>query len=94
MFADHERFDHLDEAGMDFLSSRRFHTMPPEAERIELFQEGRYTAYAYDLDFGWRWVLARDGQDIQEGAALCQEAALRSARQVLAFFTRIDDRHG
>lgn len=87
-----ELFDHLDVKTLETLSPRRrvVHEMPPHAVRVELFQEGRYAAYAYDLEFGWRWVITRDGEEIQEGSALSRESALRSSRHVLAFFTRIE----
>lgn len=88
-------FDHLDEAGMEFLSVRSSNrsAIPEDAERVELFQEGRYAAYAHDLGFGWRWAIVRDGAEVQEGPALSLESARHSARHVLAFFAKLDNPH-
>ncbi|CAL1239005.1 hypothetical protein [Candidatus Methylocalor cossyra] len=92
MIVNDEIFDDLDERGLEYLSSkRRFeHLMPADAERIELFREGRYGAYAYDLEFGWRWVITRDGQEVQEGVALSRTGALSAVRHVLTFYRHID----
>ena len=85
-------FDQLGEEDLEFLSARSSNAsaIPPDAERVELFNEGRYAAYTHDLGFGWRWALVRDGQDIQEGPALSLESARRSARQAMAFYARLD----
>jgi soluble methane monooxygenase-binding protein MmoD len=83
-------FDHLDLEGLEFLSARSANVVPDDAPRTELFQEGRYAAYAHDLGFAWRWAIARDGQEIQEGPALSLDSARLSARQVLAFFVKLD----
>lgn len=90
MFIDEAVFEHLDEEVAALLSERSVNAVPADAERIELFREGRYTAHAHDLGFGWRWALTRDGREIQEGAALSQASALSSARRVLAFYARLD----
>ncbi|BBL76891.1 hypothetical protein [Methylomagnum ishizawai] len=83
-------FDNLDPEALDFLSARSLSQVPAGTPRTELFQEGRYAAYAQDLGFAWRWAIARDGRDIQEGPALSLESARLSARRVLAFFARLD----
>ena len=85
-------FEYLSEEDLEFLSTRSSNAaaIPPDAERVELFNEGRYAAYAHDLGFGWRWALARDDQEIQEGPALSEGSARRSARQAMAFYSRLD----
>jgi len=64
--------------------------MPEGAERVTLHEEGRYVAYAYDLDFMWRWVIARDGEEVQDGPAISLNSARHSAMHVLAFFRQRD----
>ncbi len=90
MFIDEALFENLDEDVAALLSERSVNAVPADAERIELFRDGRYAAYAHDLGFGWRWALTRDGHEIQEGPALSQRSALSSARRVLAFYVRFD----
>lgn len=93
MFLDDALFDDLDDTAAEFLSGRSTNIVPSGTERIELFREGRYAAYAQDLGFGWRWAVTRDDLEIQEGSALSQQSANWSARHVLSFFLRIDHRH-
>lgn len=93
MFLDDALFEELDEKAAEFLSARSSHIVPSGTEKIELFREGRYTAYAQDLGFGWRWAVTRDELEIQEGSALSQQSANWSARHVLSFFLKIDHRH-
>jgi len=90
VFIDEAIFEHLDEDVAALLCERSVNAVPADAERIELFHEGRYAAHAHDLGFGWRWALTRDGREIQEGAALSQASASSSARRVLAFYARIE----
>ena len=63
---------------------------PEGAERVTLHAEGRYVAYAYDLDFMWRWVITRDGEEVQDGPAISLDSARHSAKHVLAFFGQRD----
>lgn len=87
-------FDEMGEADLDFLSERgsNAHAVPPGAERVELLQEGRFSAHAHDLGFAWRWAILRDGREIQEGPALSLASAERSARHALSFYVQIDHR--
>ncbi len=64
--------------------------MPDGVERVTLLEGGRYVAYAYDLDFMWRWVIARDGEDVQDGPALSLESARHCVKHVMAFFSQRD----
>ena len=64
--------------------------MPEGTTRVTLLDAGRYVAYAYDLDFMWRWVITRDGEEVQDGPALSQESARECVTRVMAFFSRRD----
>lgn len=81
------------EFGLDELFPRNVHEnypMPADVERVTLLEEGRYAAYAYDLDFMWRWVIVRDGEEVQDGPAVSLSSARHSALHVLAFFRQRD----
>ncbi|WNV03797.1 soluble methane monooxygenase-binding protein MmoD [Candidatus Methylospira mobilis] len=64
--------------------------MPEGLEPVPLIENGRYSAYAYDLDFMWRWVITRDGEEIQDGCAISLESSKQSVQHVLAFFGHVD----
>lgn len=64
--------------------------LPVVAERVTLLEQGRYAAYAYDLDFMWRWVVTRDGEEVQDGPAISLESSRQCARHVMAFFGQRD----
>lgn len=64
--------------------------MPEGVERVTLLEEGRYAAFAYDLDYMWRWVVTRDGEEVQDGPALSLEASRHSAKHVMAFLGQRD----
>ena len=63
---------------------------PEGAERVTLVEQGRYVAYAYDLDFMWRWVVTRDGEEVQDGPAISLESSRHCAKHVLAFYGQRD----
>lgn len=63
---------------------------PEDTEPVLLIETGRYSAYGYDMDFMWRWVVTRDGEEVQDGPALSMESSLHSARSVIAFFMQRD----
>lgn len=64
--------------------------LPDGVERITLLEDGRYAAYAYDLDCMWRWVITRDGEEVQDGPGLSLESSRHAVHSVLAFFKRRD----
>lgn len=81
-----------DETSDDFFP-RNVHEnypMPEGAERVTLLEEGRYAAYAYDLGFMFRWVITRDGKEVQDGPAISLNSARHNAKHVLAFFGQRD----
>lgn len=81
--------DDAPEFSLDDLFPRNVQTnfpMPEGIQPVLLMQEGRYAAYAYDLDFMWRWVVTRDGEEVQDGPAISLESSRHSARHVMAFF--------
>lgn len=65
--------------------------LPDGAECVKLLEEGRYAAYAYDLGYMWRWVITRDGEEVQDGPALSLEASRQCATSVMAFFRQRDN---
>lgn len=64
--------------------------IPEGVEPVLLWEEGRYSAYAYDLDFMWRWVVVRDGEEVQDGPAISVESARQCVKHVMAFFSQRD----
>lgn len=57
---------------------------------IEIFKEGRYRAFAEDLEFMWRWRIHRDGEFLQEGCSLSENSSREAVAHVMAFFARRD----
>ncbi|MDD5034387.1 MAG: soluble methane monooxygenase-binding protein MmoD [Methylococcaceae bacterium] len=49
-------------------------------------QNGAYQAYAKELEFMWRWIIACDGHVVQEGCSISLESSVHSVRHVLAFY--------
>lgn len=81
------------DTGSDEFFPRNVHEnfpLPEGAERVTLREQGRYVAYAYDLDFMWRWVITRDGEEVQDGPAISLDSARHSVEHVLAFFGQRD----
>jgi len=66
--------------------------LPEGVEPVVLWESGRYAAYAFDLDFMWRWVVTRDGEEVQDGPAISLESSRHCARHVLAFYNQRDGR--
>lgn len=64
--------------------------MPEGSEPVLLLEQGRYAAYAYDLDFMWRWVVTRDGEEVQDGPAISLESSRQCVGHVLAYFCQRD----
>ena len=64
--------------------------MPVDSDRVTLLEQGRYIAYAYDLDFMWRWVITRDGEEVQDGPAISLESSRHCVNHVMAFFSQRD----
>jgi methane monooxygenase component D len=57
---------------------------------VEIFQDGRYRAFAEDLEFMWRWRIHRDGDFLQEGCSLSESSSREAVAHVMAFFARRD----
>jgi soluble methane monooxygenase-binding protein MmoD len=87
---DHSDTDMLDLEQLFQKNLRGALVMPEGLEPVPLIEKGRYSAYAYDLDFMWRWVITRDGEEIQDGCAISLESSKQSVRHVLAFFGHVD----
>jgi len=52
---------------------------------FQILSEGRWTAYAEDMEFGWRWTIYRDEALIQEGCAVSYDSAVRSVNHTLKY---------
>jgi soluble methane monooxygenase-binding protein MmoD len=64
-------------------------TAGPSADHVFLTAAGRYTAYAIDLDFLWRWEIYHLEEDhmIQDGVSLSLASATEAVGHVLAYFS-------
>jgi methane monooxygenase component D len=65
---------------------RATETADPQATQI--YNAGRFTAYAEDVECMWRWTIYQDQKLVQEGCSLTFDASKRAVNHVLAFFNR------
>jgi len=89
---DHSDSDEIDLEQLFQKNLRGAFMTPDGVAPVALVEQGRYSAYAYDLDFMWRWVITRDGEEVQDGCAISLESSKQSVQHVLAFFGHVDDR--
>ncbi|WP_020174573.1 soluble methane monooxygenase-binding protein MmoD [Methyloferula stellata] len=59
---------------------------------VEIFNDGRYSAFVQDLECVWRWEIHRDGQFVQEGCSLSERSSREAVGYVMSFYRRRDER--
>ncbi|NMM29074.1 MAG: hypothetical protein HHJ12_17795 [Glaciimonas sp.] len=63
----------------------------PTNEHVFLRAVGRYTAYAIDLEYLWRWEIYLEAdQLVQDGGSISLASATEAVDHVLAYFSARD----
>jgi len=63
----------------------------PSDEHLLIKVMGRYTAYAVDLGYLWRWeIYIEEDQLVQDGGSISLTSATEAVNHVLAFFSARD----
>ncbi len=63
----------------------------PSSEHLLITVAGRYTAYAIDLGFLWRWeIYIEEDVMVQDGGSISLSSATEAVNHVLAFFSARD----
>lgn len=63
----------------------------PSDEHLFIKVQGRYTAYAVDLGYLWRWeIYMEQDQLVQDGGSISLTSATEAVNHVLAFFSARD----
>lgn len=63
----------------------------PSSEHLLIKIVGRYTAYAIDLGYLWRWeIYMEEDQLVQDGGSISLTSATEAVNHVLAFFSARD----
>lgn len=63
----------------------------PSSEHLLIKVAGRYTAYAIDLGFLWRWeIYMEEDVMVQDGGSISLTSATEAVNHVLAFFSARD----
>lgn len=85
-------FDHREENTLSPSLVERDREVPFAglATRMEIYSEGRYRAFAQDLECMWRWEIHRDEEFVQEGCSLSESSSREAVSHVISFFRRCD----